>query len=506
MNLWKYLEQELSKIEVPLAVPAPTPTPTPVPEPTPTPTPTPSPAPTPAPYPPPNPRTPTSVLIQGRYSVPVLSDPVISFFGPAISRTAEALVSSGLATYQSNRDTFRPNDQLWDQNTANYGYGIEGIISNLRGSPVGDKTDAYAFLDDYYADLPGWFAAEQHLISFDFAAAVLNNAPNSTNYRAFLTSAGNAVPTRTSVTQDAADIDYDIRLCAKDWEATLACKAIGLTNQDYTTISNSFVTFVTNTQSANGFFPDQNPHNYCKFFTYALLVKAAIFHYRHIGTSAALFTFIKRACEFVWVRHWQKTAGIKSFPYLDLFASGQGDWRDGDSGFTSNGTPDVSLMWLYAFGWLYSITGDSTWITRADSLITTCNSSAFFSGDKQWQELCATGGWAYSYFKSLTPAAPTVPVCSAVPSVSGTARVGQTLTASTGTWNNSPTSYSYQWYRMRDINSSGGGMFTISGATNSTYVIQAGDQNYRLWCSVIATNASGSGTANVTGWTSTVSA
>ena len=33
------------------------------------------------------------------------------------------------------------------------------------------------------------------------------------------------------------------------------------------------------------------------------------------------------------------------------------------------------------------------------------------------------------------------------PAVSGTPKVGQTLTASNGSWTGSPTDYSYQWQR-----------------------------------------------------------
>ena len=47
---------------------------------------------------------------------------------------------------------------------------------------------------------------------------------------------------------------------------------------------------------------------------------------------------------------------------------------------------------------------------------------------------------------------PPVPVDSTVPTVTGTAQQGQTLTEHHGEWSNSPTGYVYQWLRC---NSSG---------------------------------------------------
>src|SRR5690606_13340074 len=40
-----------------------------------------------------------------------------------------------------------------------------------------------------------------------------------------------------------------------------------------------------------------------------------------------------------------------------------------------------------------------------------------------------------------------VPENTVLPAISGTAQVGETLTASTGTWINEPDSYTYQWKR-----------------------------------------------------------
>lgn len=41
-----------------------------------------------------------------------------------------------------------------------------------------------------------------------------------------------------------------------------------------------------------------------------------------------------------------------------------------------------------------------------------------------------------------------IPANVVLPSIAGTPQVGQTLTANTGTWTNSPVSYAYQWYRI----------------------------------------------------------
>ena len=81
------------------------------------------------------------------------------------------------------------------------------------------------------------------------------------------------------------------------------------------------------------------------------------------------------------------------------------------------------------------------------------------------------------------------PVNSVLPSVSGTAQQGQTLSASTGTWSGSPTSFAYRW---RDCDASGAGCVDIAGATGSSYLLQAADVGHTLRVVVTATNGSGS--------------
>lgn len=78
---------------------------------------------------------------------------------------------------------------------------------------------------------------------------------------------------------------------------------------------------------------------------------------------------------------------------------------------------------------------------------------------------------------------PSVPVNTGPPVISGSAAVGSTLSCTTGTWTNSPTSYAYQWLRDGD---------PISGATSSTYQLQQADEGEMVSCVVTATNAAGS--------------
>jgi hypothetical protein len=85
------------------------------------------------------------------------------------------------------------------------------------------------------------------------------------------------------------------------------------------------------------------------------------------------------------------------------------------------------------------------------------------------------------------------PQNTSLPSISGAARDGSTLSASKGGWANNPTSYAYQWQRC---DSGGGGCQPISGgATGTRYTLTSADIGHRINVDVIATNSSGSGKA-----------
>jgi hypothetical protein len=88
--------------------------------------------------------------------------------------------------------------------------------------------------------------------------------------------------------------------------------------------------------------------------------------------------------------------------------------------------------------------------------------------------------------------APPAPVNSAATAIAGPTAVGQTLTASDGTWLNDPIAYSYQW---EDCDSLGSNCTLLTGATSNSYTLAAADAGHSIRVIVTASNGGGSSTS-----------
>lgn len=100
----------------------------------------------------------------------------------------------------------------------------------------------------------------------------------------------------------------------------------------------------------------------------------------------------------------------------------------------------------------------------------------------------ATGAGGSSTATSAPVTVPGAPANTAVPVVSGTPRIGEPLTCSTGTWaGQTPLTYAYAWRR---------GATPILGATSSSYTVVGADLDTLLACVVTATNSVGSNPAS----------
>ena len=108
------------------------------------------------------------------------------------------------------------------------------------------------------------------------------------------------------------------------------------------------------------------------------------------------------------------------------------------------------------------------------------------------------------YFSADTPPAPNRPATGA-PTVSGTARVGETLTAETSGIEDedglTSVSYSYQW-----VATDGGAELDIAGATGATYTLIPIDAALRFMVRVSFTDDAGNGETLTSAATAVVAA
>jgi len=83
----------------------------------------------------------------------------------------------------------------------------------------------------------------------------------------------------------------------------------------------------------------------------------------------------------------------------------------------------------------------------------------------------SNAGGAVAAFTSAPRIGPGVFVNTKAPFLTGTARVGRTLTTVRGSWSPAPSSYSYQWLRNGSA---------ISKATRSFYVASSADRGKNI--------------------------
>lgn len=113
----------------------------------------------------------------------------------------------------------------------------------------------------------------------------------------------------------------------------------------------------------------------------------------------------------------------------------------------------------------------------------------------QWSIVPPDAGWTVAAMAINPVAIPAAPVNTDLPSLSGTFRVGQTVTVDLGDWNNVDVDTRYDVQLMRD--SQGDGLFTaIPGAKALTYTQQAADSGCKLKVRVTASTAGGSQTVD----------
>jgi hypothetical protein len=127
--------------------------------------------------------------------------------------------------------------------------------------------------------------------------------------------------------------------------------------------------------------------------------------------------------------------------------------------------------------------GDGSWCIDGASLgsLATATATDASGNTSEFAANIATSG-------SLSLCA-TTPSNTSPPKISGTTRVGQTLTGSMGAWaGTAPISFTVQWRRC---DASGNGCAGIAGATGESYVLKRADAGSKIRFRVTASNAAG---------------
>ena len=153
----------------------------------------------------------------------------------------------------------------------------------------------------------------------------------------------------------------------------------------------------------------------------------------------------------------------------------------------------------FAYQWLRCNAGGNSCVSVANGTQKTYTLVGADAGRTMRVRVTATNADGSSAVQSdqtavVAPATSTAgPKNSSPPTISGTPKVGQELTANEGTWSGNPTGYTYQWQRCdADVAS----CTSVVGATGKTYGVRLADLGYRLRIAVTARNAKGNATAN----------
>ena len=169
--------------------------------------------------------------------------------------------------------------------------------------------------------------------------------------------------------------------------------------------------------------------------------------------------------------------------------------QDGVPLTAASGTWTGIATIAYAYQWQVSSDGGVTWSDIPGASTATYTPPAGSAGNELHVVVTATNPDGTG--QASSPASATIlanaPVNSLAPSLGGTARRGQILTVTSGTWTGLATiAYTYQW----QVSSDGGATWSdIAGATSATYAPGSGVVGRRVRAQVAATNGDGSGQA-----------
>jgi hypothetical protein len=149
----------------------------------------------------------------------------------------------------------------------------------------------------------------------------------------------------------------------------------------------------------------------------------------------------------------------------------------------------------YAYQWQRAAAGTLNWLPINGATGSTYQPVTADVGYEVRVQVTATAaqGQGISASAAVGPVTSNAPFATAAPTITGTLRQAQTLTATLGTWSPAGSSYSYQWQRSTNT---GATWSNIAGASGATYLTTTADVGAYERVLVTATNSYGSTTAS----------
>ena len=199
------------------------------------------------------------------------------------------------------------------------------------------------------------------------------------------------------------------------------------------------------------------------------------------------------------------TTAVVQPPHLATAPSLSGSAVDGTTLTASSGSWSGDAPMSYAYAWVRCDTSCVAISGATDSRYTLTRTDVGSQVAVSVVASNAAGSVSATSSRSsivVEPPPPVPPSVTTAPEISGTAQVGQTLSATAGTWSGATlTSTAYQWRRC---NAAGDSCSDIASAAGSTYAPATGDVGATIRVAVTATNVAGSATS-VSSQTSAVS-
>jgi hypothetical protein len=164
------------------------------------------------------------------------------------------------------------------------------------------------------------------------------------------------------------------RIQARVLESFLLAWRLGDTSQDWAADVDEALTRILSTQSPDGSYVSPLTCDASLNFMTGILDDVFISVYRYYRKDARIPPAIKAAADYLWTNEWVPSA--QAFRYSGSDCEGQG----------LDPAPDLNLLIVDSFGFVYNQTGDATYRQKGELIFAGGVANAFVEGGKQFNE------------------------------------------------------------------------------------------------------------------------